>query len=328
MLHIVNGESTAETLRRTNIKGEIFSFKDTLINGPSPAVPTADEWRAVRVQHLVTTYGLQRDLVEQEFLAQEAKLRSAAKHDEIVLWFEHDLFCQLNLMYLLDWFNNADSTKTELSLINIGEFPGRKDFRGLGELTADELASLFPKRERITDAHLSLASRSWQAFRSSDPTRIELLLGSDTSALPFLSASLTAHLERFPSTENGLGRVEQKCLKLIADGLKQFSDLFSQFWAQEKAYGLGDAQLWSILVDLSTVSEPPFTMSNASSPEFTPEAAKKTSFEITKSGYSVLSTEADFISLNGIDQWLGGVHLSGKQKIWRWHNVSRRLVLA
>jgi len=328
MLHIVNGDSTAETLQRTQIKGEIFSFKDTLINGPAPAVQTADEWRNVRIQHLTETYGLQKEFVEREFLAQEGKLRSAAKHEETVLWFEHDLFCQLNLLYLLDWFSNAELPETQLSLINVGEFPGRNDFRGLGELTPDELASLFPTREPVTDAHLNLGSKAWQAFCASDPTRIELLLDSDTSALPFLSAALTAHLERFPSTENGLGRIEQKCLKLIADGLKQFSDLFSKFWTEEKTYGLGDAQLWSILLSLSAVREPLFRMSNSPSSEFTPEAAKKASFEITESGYSVLATEADFISLNGIDQWLGGVHLSSEKKVWRWHNDARRLVLA
>ena len=328
MLHIVNGESTAQTLKQTNIEGEIFSFKDTLINGPAPAVQTADEWRTLRVEHLTHTYGLEKDFVEREFLAQQAKLDSAAQHNEIVLWFEHDLFCQLNLLYLLDWFTNAGRPKTNLSLVNIGEFPGRKDFRGLGELRADELASLFPKRERITDAHLSLGSRAWQAFCSSDPTRIELLLDSDTSALPFLSTALTAHLERFPSTKNGLGRVEEKCLKLIADGRKQFSDLFSRFWVEEKTYGLGDAQVWSILVSISKVRQPLFTMSNLSTSEFTAESAKQTSLELTESGYAVLATESDFISLNGIDQWLGGVHLFGNQRIWRWHNDARRLVLA
>ena len=327
MLHIVNGESTAATLKRTSIKGEIFSFKDTLINGPAPAVQTQDEWRTVRVEHLTRTYGLQKDFVEREFLTQEAKLGSAERHDEIVLWFEHDLFCQLNLLYLLDWFHNAGTSKTQLSLVNVGEFPGRKDFRGLGELTADELASLFPRRERISDAHLRLGSRAWQAFCSSDPTRIEVLIRSDTSNLPFLSQAFTAHLQRFPSTENGLGRIEQKCLKLVAEGLKQFSDLFAKFWTEETTYGLGDAQLWSILLNLSRVREPLFTMSNPS-PEFTPAAAKQTRWEVTEYGYSVLARESDFISLNGIDQWLGGVHLSGKQKIWRWQNDAQRLVLA
>src|SRR5262245_33939527 len=163
MLHIVNGDSTASTLKQTKIKVEGFASKDTLINGPAPATENDHEWRAVRVQHLTDAYGLNPKECEKEFLKQEKALASAADHDEVVLWFEYDLFCQLNLLYLLDWFSEAHLKKTSLSLINVDSFPGPKDFRGLGELNADELASLFPKREKLTKAQLDLGAKAWQA---------------------------------------------------------------------------------------------------------------------------------------------------------------------
>ena len=326
MLHIVNGESTAETLKYTKIKGEIFSFKDTLINGPAPPTQNPHEWRAVRVQHLTDTYGLKRSECEKEFLSQEAALTSAVKQDEVVLWFEHDLFCQLNLLYLLDWFNETDLKKTRLSLINIGKFPGRKDFRGLGELNPDELASLFPKREKLTKAKLNLGSKAWQAFRSPNPTAIELLLHSDTSELPFLEEAFCAHLRRFPSTTNGLGQIEQTGLQLIADGCRKFTDVFPKFIAAQKTYGLGDSQFWSTLVTLSDGAEPLIKITNASSERAVdPDVMKRANFKITKAGQAVLDGTSDFIKLNGIDKWLGGVHLQGKDDLWRWHDPAGRL---
>lgn len=326
MLHIVNGESTAETLKRTKIKGEIFSFKDTLINGPAPATQNPHEWRAVRVQHLMDTYGLERDETEKEYKSQEAVLDSATDHDEVVLWFEFDLFCQLNLLYLLDWFSRSELEKTCLSLINVGSFPGYKDFRGLGELKPDELASLFPQREKITKAHLELATKAWQAFRSPNPTAIELLLHSDTSVLPLLAPAFAAHLRRFPSTTNGLGQIEQTGLQLIAGGCGKFVEMFPKFTAAEKTYGLGDTQLWGTIVDLSKGSEPLLKITNApAEPALEPDVIKRARLTLTKTGQSVLAGKADFIKLNGVDRWLGGVHLFGKEKVWRWHDPAGRL---
>lgn len=326
MLHIVNGETTARILKRSKLKGEIFSFKDALISGPAPVTRNRHEFRAVRAEYLSQSYGVKSSISQKDLVRQDAVLESTKKHDEVVLWFEHDLFCQLNLLYLLDWFNQTNLKKTCISLINIGRFPSRKNFRGLGELTPDELASLFRYREHTTQAQLALASKAWQAFCSPNPTGIELLLHGDTSALPTLRGALTDHLNRFPSTSNGLGRIEQQSLQFIDAGLEKFAELFPRFTAAENSYGLGDAQLWTTLFNLSRGPQPLLTLNSAAAGSaLKPEFVKKAAFKLTKTGRSVLAGKEDFVSLNGIDQWLGGVHLHGKEKVWRWHNPAARL---
>jgi hypothetical protein len=40
--------------------------------------------------------------------------------------------------------------------------------------------------------------------------------------------------------------------------------------------------------------------------------------EMTDTGRTVLAGNADHITLNGIDRWIDGVHLSGHQVPWRW----------
>jgi hypothetical protein len=144
MLHILNGGSTEETIKRTDVPGEFFSFRDALIDGPTPATTDSAAWRRLRAEHLASDYAADVQRCENDLSEQERVLNSCSSHDEVVLWFEHELFCQTNLLYLLDWFNRAELDQTRLSLINIGEFPGRNDFRGLGELNPEELASLFP----------------------------------------------------------------------------------------------------------------------------------------------------------------------------------------
>lgn len=47
---------------------------------------------------------------------------------------------------------------------------------------------------------------------------------------------------------------------------------------------------------------------------------------ITQTGRAVLGNGTDWIGRNGIDRWLGGVHLHGTESIWRWDGENRRLV--
>src|SRR6266850_7831001 len=166
MLHIHNGASSAGTLKQSTIQGEHFAFRDALVAGPTPAGVAGRQWRRLRASHLSESYGVSPEECELDLLRQEEILSSFAAHDEVVLWFEHDLFCQVNLIYLLDWFHGRDLGETKLSLICIGEFPGRKDFRGLGELSVEQLASLFGLRHEVTAAELQLASAAWAVYRA------------------------------------------------------------------------------------------------------------------------------------------------------------------
>jgi hypothetical protein len=39
---------------------------------------------------------------------------------------------------------------------------------------------------------------------------------------------------------------------------------------------------------------------------------------VTDAGRDVLSGRADLLWINGMDRWIGGVHLSGREVPWRW----------
>jgi hypothetical protein len=42
----------------------------------------------------------------------------------------------------------------------------------------------------------------------------------------------------------------------------------------------------------------------------------------------VLKGKTDFVVLNGIDLWLGGVHLHDKNNLWRWDQQSGTMVFS
>lgn len=325
MLHIHNGDSSAGTARNANIPGEHLTWREALVCGPARGDLSEADFLEMRAQYLSTAYGVELEKVRGELREQYQALEAFRDHEEVVLWFEHDLFCQVHLIYLLNWFAQRELGNTKLSLICIGEFPGVPSFDGLGQLNEEQLASLLPERVEVTAVQLEPAVRAWHAYSSSDPLDLIALRHSDTAALPFLHRATINHLQRFPWTHIGIGRVEQTALKLVADGCNDFKDLFVEFSRREGAYGFGDAQVYQSLRQMVDAPTPLLRQTgNNSSTNRTPML--KSSFAITDDGKEVLAGRRDFVVQNGIDQWLGGVHLHGPQAQWQWDDQVKKLL--
>jgi len=328
MLHVHNGDSTAETAKKAAVPGEHLAWREALLCGPAPGALSEQEFIEVRAVHLAEAYRSPVERCAAELRAQHEALARFADHEEVVLWFEHDLFCQVQLIYLLHWFAGRELGHTKLSLICIDEFPGVRVFHGLGQLTAEQLASLWPQRSEITSAQLDLGASAWQAYSSDDARGLIWLLRSDLAALPFLRNALVKHLERFPSIRNGLGRVENASLSLIATGCHKFSSLFPAFARREADYGFGDAQLYLALRRLAEARAPLLLHNNGDNSHMDPTRIFLSSFEITEDGRAALAGAEDFVARNGIDLWLGGIHLHGQEAAWRWDEDSQQLLIS
>lgn len=327
MLHIHNGDASADIAKQTSLPGEHFAFREALIDGPAPSGLSRSEWRRIRARHLSEGYQVDLPACESGLRDQEAKLATFCEHEEVVLWFEHDLFCQIHLIHLLNWFGQQRLGETKLSLICIGEFPGKPNFRGLGELDSKEFNSLFPQRQPVTVNQLTIAAAAWQAYTSPTPSQLEKVLEIDTHSLPFLQAALRAHLRRFPSTANGLGAIESLGLELIQNDPQTFENVFQHLGKVEPVYGLGDSQFWTVLARMTQVRQPLLRIQNGDSEARLGSVVEpKAVFEITDVGRKVIKGDADFVELNGIDLWLGGVHLTDKEQMWRWDDELNRII--
>src|SRR5215467_13232037 len=151
MLHITNGDSVVGTFRQVRFPGVYLPWRDVLHDGPVPQTATLSELSDVRAQALAGFGAGNYEGIRADFAARDQALESSGKHEEIVLWFEHDLYDQLQLLQLLDWFGSHGSAK--LSLIQVNSYPGVKSFYGLGQLSGPQLARLFPARITVTPAH-------------------------------------------------------------------------------------------------------------------------------------------------------------------------------
>lgn len=289
-------------------------WADVLHDGPVPDLPP-DELRAVRAQHLSTYIGEPAAEILRDLQRWDAALERFGEHDEVVFWFEHDLFDQLILIRHLHWLSGIERSNTRFSLICIGEFPGRPNFAGLGELSPSELASLFPQRQAITQQQIDLGRRAWDLFRAPDPTALSEWIGrEDTSPLPFLDGAFRRHLDDFPSTSNGLSRSESQILRALTGGHRTPGDIFVVTQRMEERVFMGDATFWAIVRPMASVPNPLVTIDHADTSRMPIHDGR---VELTPAGEDVLSGKADHVSLNGIDRWMGGAHLT-TERHWRF----------
>ncbi|CAA9548064.1 MAG: hypothetical protein AVDCRST_MAG88-559, partial [uncultured Thermomicrobiales bacterium] len=226
MLHITNGDATVGKLRQAGLPGTILPWRDVLHEGPVPAGLSLDALSRVRARFIADQGWGAHDEVLAGFAERDATLARFGEHEEVVLWFEHDLYDQLQLIQILDWLAARDLGATRLSLICIDRFPGVANFKGLGQLAPADLASLYPGRRAITAAELGIGRAAWAAFRSPTPTAIESVAAGDTTPLPFLGAALRRHLEQFPAVRSGLSRTERQILEVITAGAQGPVEIF------------------------------------------------------------------------------------------------------
>jgi uncharacterized protein DUF1835 len=325
MLHVTNGDSAAGNLKIARVPGTVLPWRDILHEGPVPAGLTLEELSRVRAEYLAGLDGIagfpgrEPGDILTEFEERDRTLRGWKEHDEVVLWFEHDLYDQIQLIQLLAWFAGVKTGRTRLTMVCVEEY--------LGSLSPDAMAALLPLRAEVSPLEFELGARAWDAFTHADPTRIAGLLEEDTAALPFLAGALRRHLEQYPSTRNGLSRSESQALQVIAEGTRSPADVWvrSQQDLEERIF-LGDWSFERMIGELSSGPEPIVRF------EPGPLVAEKPgarfwggALEPTEAGRRALAGTLDWVRVRGIDRWLGGVHLSGRESAWRWNAARDRI---
>ena len=325
-LHVANGTATTRLIRAARIPGLLSIWADVLYEGPVPAGLTDAELVDVRRRFLAD--GAEGDASHPSFdpvndlRRWRAAIERSDAYDELILWFEHDLFDQLNLIQLLSWIHGRLPAEKAVSLVMIGSFPGHPRFMGLGELSPGELASLLDQRRHVTELQFETAAAAWRAFRAPTPQALDDFRRGDTSALPYLAAAVTRFLQEYPWTGDGLSRTEKRLLSLAREGSIRLSNAFPRMHDDEGAYYITDGSLASTASDLAATSPPLLFLRQ---PERGGEHRLAGSVTLTGEGQGVLAGDHDRVEMCGIDRWLGGVHLQSGGPMWRWDDARQRI---
>ena len=249
-LHVANGHCTTRLIEQAHLPGRTSIWADALHEGPVADVSDAELVR-LRAADIARGLGHRVDDVEADLQSWRAAVDADHTYDELVLWYEHDLFDQLNLIQLLTRIGRDRPVGKPVSLVSIESYPGHPHFKGLGELAPADIAALFGQRRRVTPEQFAVAARAWDAFRSQDRGRIESLLLEDTSALPFLARALRRYLDEASAEPGGFTRSERRLLDQLARGPVDIHTAWRRMHEGETAFYITDSSFWSLLKGLA-----------------------------------------------------------------------------
>src|SRR6266550_6443003 len=191
MLHVTNGDSVVHGFREGGMPGVYLPWRDVLHDGAVPHRDTLEAMSDVRAREIARLGGDgDYNAFRAGFAERDATLAAFRDHDETVLWFEHDLYDQLQLLQILAWLSHQDLSDARLSIIQIDRHPEATPFYGLGQLTGAQLAALLPTRQPVSGHQLDVARHAWRAFCTPEPSALQPFAERQDPELPFLQAAL------------------------------------------------------------------------------------------------------------------------------------------
>jgi hypothetical protein len=316
IVHVCNGDNTADSLSLADLPGEIRVWADALDQGPVLPVADDEHWK------LRGEFWRSRGLAGEadKVAAYDRGLDEAAGAGELILWFEHDLFDQLALIRLLSRLARR-GLPAQLTIVSIDRHPEVPNFLGLGQLRPEQLAELWPRRAPLSRDAIDEAITAWIAVTAPDPRALPFLT-KRIKALPFLAGALERQLEEFPDPTSGLSRTERQVLAAVARGEATAGAIMTATQAIDPRYPITDVVLFWTLHVLGRCG----FLDGAPEGDPAPQAMNALRVAVTPKGREALAGAIDRVHAAGIDDWRGGVHLTGKGPVWRWDGAQRKLV--
>ena len=242
--HILNGDALKEQLPKS-IEGDIIVARECLVDGAVDG-KTLDDLFETRAQFMASNYeDCTVEGYREKTVVEFQKILQIEESAEINLWFEDDLFCQVNFWFVLHLL--AETKKTyALFLIR----PLSHSQYGFGGLNKQELVSVQENRIPLTD--IEKLAQLWSFYQNNDSEELLKISKSLDSKYPFLLPAVQAHIDSEPKNGDN-GKPAESLIKIMKE-LKtdKFGPIFMEFCKRESIYGYGDLQVKRLIDKIQT----------------------------------------------------------------------------
>ena len=336
ILHIVNDNLTAQALAHAELAGEILPWQDTLYEGPVIRFEDLDSLAIERAKYFAARDYGDYKTIEQAYLSRNAVIKDYRNYQHIILWFDHDLYGQLQLTQLIEWLGRQDTGRIEISQIDLGLVKQKGIHRRrISQLLPTEIQILFQSVIEVTLQQTEICRQAWYAFTNGNPEHIVQFNPPDLSTMPYLKDVFIRLAREFPFKTTGFSQTEY----LIVDAVKHKNftedDIFAYVQSKEPVAFMSRTVFQHILQHLMDVQYPVLKKqvieqevvlevdgtTNISSET---KIIKDSKIHTTNYTNQVLNKWVDWIQMNGINRWIGGVHLHDGN-LWRYDPISRKL---
>ena len=241
---ILNGDSLKIQFPNT-ITGHKIIARLCLVDGHVKGKTLAELFK-VRAKFISENYV---GYTEQDYFVKTVteieKIVAIPKDTEINLWFEDDLFCQVNFWFVANLI--AEQHKNQCVYLIRPKVNSPYSFGGM---TEKELIYAYQQKTKINLSEIKELSNLWKLYQKNSCDEMLKIAEKLKDRFPFLVPAIRAHKDRLP--ENGyLGRPKETLIQLMKD-LKtdKFGEIFRAFCKREAIYGFGDLQVKRLFDEL------------------------------------------------------------------------------
>lgn len=289
ILNVTNGDDLSAQILELDLPGDVITWREMLCEGPASMDVGDENFVLLRKVFLLEKYKVSEEDYQKEFLQELVKLAAINNYDEVVLWFEFDLFSHMNMLALISFLLQNKKTGP-FSLVCSRKLKGEEEMTPLSQLSSKNLIEHYKQRIPLTDEDIQTAQLIWELYCGNKPKRLASEI-KRTSNFEYLSSCIRAHIERFPSVKSGLNTLEINVLKLIDEHeIKSINHLLGYALQYQGYYGYVDIQMQRVLEKLSPFYE-----------------TSEDGIELNEDGLKALSGSKNYYQNLKDDEFYGGV---------------------
>jgi hypothetical protein len=243
IFHVLPGDATVSDFENTGLGGGVVVCREALVDGNVRATSLEEFWK-IRSEFIENEHDSDTDSYYRRVASEFEKLLDLAAGTEVNLWFEYELFCQVNMWFCINLLRGADA-----KIFRVAPVTRAKDeiWKGFGRMPVEELRECFAKRIEFVSKDRELGEKLWQAYLNGDHEKLDELGDAKSECFPYLREVCTAAMEKSFKPEQILEEIK-------ASGVEDFGEIFAKFSDRAGVYGFGDSQVQGLL---SRVSDGP-----------------------------------------------------------------------
>lgn len=256
-IHILNNDATAQILEKSEIKGDIIVWREMLCEGALHKNVGSDEFWKKRYAYFKKKFNIEPIKYYDTTIREIKKVEDLSNYNEVVLWFECNLFQQLNLLALCTYLVTNYVKTTTYFLVYFEKENEKEPVQPFTNFSTINFKSIFKNKIRLSKASLLFAKESWEMYVENDIDKLQKFNFNKNSKFKCLQKTINQHLLRFPS-EKGLNQIEYKILRIVNSGIfteKQIIRTLLIWQQKETVYGFGELQYFNYLKQLKKYVE-------------------------------------------------------------------------